>query len=183
MTVRRVPLTQQYLREAITYDPDTGVFTWNVRPEHHFGRINQMKNWNGRYPNTIAGKIDNNGYLNIKVNHILYRAHRLAWFYVHGCWPKVLDHEDGNILNNRIRNLRDTTQSENNKNASKRKDNKTGITGVHWRNDNNCWCPCITVNKKTIKLGNTRDFFEACCRRKSAERFYGFHINHGRDKK
>lgn len=178
--VMNMKLTVEYLREAIYYDEATGCFIWRIRPEHHFSRSNQHKNWNGRYAGTIAGKIDNNGYLNIKVNYHLYRAHRLAWFYVHGVWPDCVDHEDGNRLNNAIKNLRDTNHTGNNQNSAKRSDNKSGITGVYWDKEHNKWRSSIMADKQKINLGRYSDFFEACCARKSAEREYGFHMNHGR---
>lgn len=175
-------LTQQYLHTAIIYNRLTGNFTWRTRPHSHFKTTGQCKNWNARYPGTIAGKVDNNGYLNIKVNHQLHRAHRLAWFYVHGNWPVVLDHEDGDKLNNRLFNLRETTYTGNNQNACRRHDNKSGITGVYQDGRTGKWIAGIDVDKKRFKLGRTFDFFEACCLRKSAERQHGFHMNHGRTK-
>lgn len=176
-------LTQEYLHEAIDYNPETGDFVWKVRPEHHFKRSNQHKSWNNRYSGTVAGKVDNNGYLNIKVNYQLHRAHRLAWFYIKGFWPDFLDHKDGDKLNNRFDNFRNTTRTINNQNACKRKDNSSGVTGVHWDKSKNSWTAAISVNGSRITLMTTKDLFEACCARKSAERYYGFSMRHGSSKK
>ena len=42
------------------------------------------------------------------------------------------------------------------------------------------WAAAIYVNGKLIYLGGYKKIFDAACARKSAERKYGFHLNHGR---
>lgn len=61
-------------------------------------------------------------------------AHRVIWILYNGHLPGdlVIDHIDGNALNNRIENLRAVPQKLNNRNASKRKDNTSGETGVYF---------------------------------------------------
>lgn len=84
------------------YNPDTGLFRWKqVRGGP------QSFEWR---PGTPKG----DGYYLIRVNNRLYRAHRLAWFYMYGDWPvKQIDHIDGNRGNNKIKNLRDVSGSKN----------------------------------------------------------------------
>lgn len=95
-------LTAEMVRELLTYDPETGVFTWRVKPA----------------PNTrigaIAGRIDARGYGGINIRYRKYASHRLAWLYVTGEWPsKQIDHIDKNPSNNRFANLRDVSASDN----------------------------------------------------------------------
>lgn len=94
-------LTVEWLREHMVYVPETGTFMWKVRGP-------------GKTVGKVLGTIDKLGYLRLKVQNVVYSAHRLAWFYVHGAWPKhQIDHIDSNKRNNAISNLRDCTASQN----------------------------------------------------------------------
>ncbi len=51
----------------------------------------------------------------------MYKAHRLAWFYVHGVWPKEqIDHINGDKADNCIANLRLADFSKNQANDGER---------------------------------------------------------------
>jgi len=65
----------------------------------------------------------------------------------------IIDHIDGNPLNNRKNNLRVCTQGENTRNAKTRSDNKTGFKGVTYRKDMLCFRAKIRVNNKLVHLG------------------------------
>lgn len=84
----------------MAYDPETGLLT------HRIGR----KNWIGK----VAGYAKHDGYIGVNISGKLHQAHRLIWLYVHGQWPcKYLDHINGNRSDNRIANLREATNSQN----------------------------------------------------------------------
>lgn len=174
-------LTHCQLVEALSYDAETGVFTWRERPliafaDEHHGRI-----WNIRFAGKPAGAVGVAGYVYISLGKFRYRAHRLAWLYVHGEWPKgEIDHANHDRADNRLANLEAATPTQNRRNQTIRKSNRFGITGVTWCENDQVWKPNITVNYRMINLGRERDFFEACCIRKSAEVRYGFHENHGK---
>lgn len=101
-----------------------------------------------------AGWLGNNGYRSLSVGNQKYLTHRYIWFMMKGEWPKgVLDHIDGDKLNNRIENLRDTNQVINGHNRRKcNRDNKTtGTLGVHKHQSK--YRSQITINNKIISIG------------------------------
>lgn len=57
------------------------------------------------------------------------------------------------------------TRAEQAKNKRVYKTNLTGIAGVTWVSSRNVWN--VQLNRR--RLGQTKDFFEACCLRKSGE--------------
>jgi hypothetical protein len=159
-------LTQERLKEVLNYDLETGIFTWAI------SRINAPRG-------KIAGSIDRNKYVIIVIDGVRYRAHRLAWFYVYGFYPEEVDHQNHVRSDNRMLNLRATDRSGNGRNMSKPSDNKSGVVGVclaQWRSKRpNKW----EVRACGKFLGYFDDFFEAVCKRKSAEVQLNFHPNHG----
>ena len=161
-------ITQTELKEILNYNPDTGVFTWLVKPS---SKVNV---------GDIAGYTNEKGYIRIRVNKKRYMAHRLAWLFMTGYWPKKeIDHIDHIRGNNKWGNLREATHQENGKNQKLHKSNKSGVCGVHWNKHNKSWDAQIMVRGKQMPLGQFKDKFEAVCARKSAERKNNFHKNHG----
>lgn len=82
-----------------------------------------------------AGSINNRGYWCIKLHGKRYKRSRVIYEMIHGVrlsTKDVIDHIDQDKLNDDPENLRLCTQSVNNKNASMRKDNSSGVTGVSW---------------------------------------------------
>lgn len=162
-------ITQPELKEIFFYEEDTGNF---IR------RISRGKERKG----VVAGKIDHTQrkpYVRIHINYVHYYAHRLAWLYVTGFWPKYeIDHIDGNVTNNKWNNLRDVTHQENNKNQKLSSRNKSGHYGV--RKCKNKWVAFIDENGKTIILGRFHSKIDAIICRKIKEQELGFHSNHGR---
>lgn len=80
--MNKYELTQEYLKECLDYNLETGVFTWKNRPEHHFYNNSSYKSWHTRFYNNKPGCI-RDGYVIIYINKRLYNAHRLAWLYIY----------------------------------------------------------------------------------------------------
>lgn len=113
-------IDQKKLKELLSYDPATGVFTWRV-------------SMNGRtQAGDVAGSFDVNGYRRIGVNRRSHKAHRLAWLYMTGEWPKAeIDHRNGSRADNRWINLRESDPILNAQNQRKaQSDSTTGFLGV-----------------------------------------------------
>jgi hypothetical protein len=145
-------ITQAELKEILNYDSETGVFTWKV-------------DRGGRYKKgMVAGGIDKEGYVVIRVLGVSYPAHRLAWLYIHGKYPdNILDHINRDRKDNRLSNLRDVTKAENNTNQSLTKRNTSGCKGVSHRGKYSKWHARITLKGYTIFLGsyNTKEEAES----------------------
>lgn len=166
-------ITQNKLKEILNYDPATGLFTWLVN-----SRNNQVKS--GDIAGQVWTGVHNKSYILIGIEYRLYRAHRLAWLYMTGYFPaKHIDHINGDGCDNRFENLRSVSIKENSLNKRKYSTNKSGLTGVFWINKSSRYCAYIFKDKKKFHLGNFENIFDAACARKSAERAYGFHFNHG----
>lgn len=115
------PVSLARLKELLSYDPLTGIFTWLECP----GRPDHV----GRQAGTRHLK---NGIL-IRISGKLYRAARLAWFYVTGQWPDdLIDHQDGDPTNNRWLNLRpaDWAVNQQNKRRATSRNLWTNLLGV-----------------------------------------------------
>lgn len=139
---KRKPLTglqRAKLFDVLNLDVTTGVFTWKKGGGHCIA---------GR----IAGSIDSHGYRQITIDKRPYLAHRLVWLWCKGVWPTYhLDHINGDILDNRMDNLREATFSQNCANAKRRKDNTMGLKGVSKHGKR--FRAQIQVNKKKRCVG------------------------------
>ena len=100
--------------------------------------------------------------------------HRIVWEMACGPIPDgyYVDHVNGDRSDNRVDNLRLATKAENNWNASKRKDNTSGLKGVYWKRQIQKWGACICVFGKQKHLGFFLTAEDAYQTRVEAERFY-----------
>lgn len=151
----RSKLSQSRLKEALTYNKVTGVFTWNTRPLHHFKNTRSQNSWNSKHAGKIAGKFTDR-YVQISVDKKRYLAHRLAFLFVNGSFPEnVVDHIDGVTKNNAWENIRDVTKSGNSQNQTKvAKHNKyCTMLGVSYLPKWNKYLARIVIKKKNIRIG------------------------------
>jgi len=133
-------ITQQRLKELVSYDPKTG----------HFTRKHASKR---KAKGSVFGTKNPDVYVTFKLDGVSYRAHRLVWLYVYGRFPnEMIDHKNGFRGDNRLTNLREATASQNAYNSvRKRRSGSTGYKGVH--KVGNRWYAHCKVNKKTHALG------------------------------
>jgi hypothetical protein len=141
-------LTAEYLRDLLAYDPDTGIFT-RRRDSFNNGAVR----W--KAGSIVGGVSKHFGYVIIGIQDFHYRAHRLAWLYVHGEWPKgLIDHINEVRHDNRLSNLRVADQSGNMHNIrAAQKNSSTGLRGVSWFSRDRRWVAQLAVNGKRLRLG------------------------------
>lgn len=152
-------LTQQRLKELLHYNPNTGVWTWLVTRNHlaKMGDVAGGVRDQGRYKGWF-----------ISVDNRQYPASRLAFLYMTGKWPKgLVDHENGQELDCRWTNLREATYAQNSQNQGVRKNNTSGVSGVHEISPGK-WRARIGVNRKRIDLGVFGSKDEAVAARQDA---------------
>lgn len=149
-------VTQNYLLDNFIYNPETG----------EFKRRNGNKTGWVEYTKLKM-------YLRLSINYKKYHIHRLIFLYMTGEFPQdTIDHIDGDSLNNKWNNLRAVSMKVNNQNLGLFYSNKSGISGVWFNPKRQRWDATIKINEKTTHVYYGKDFFEACCARKSAENLH-----------
>jgi hypothetical protein len=134
MKPRKDTLTQEELKQILSYSYLDGKFTWLVKPSKRI------------CAGATAGSISRSGYSEIRIKRKLYYAHRLAWLYMTGDWPKDhIDHINGIKDDNRFCNLREATNQQNQFNRS--------VKGYSFLKPYNKYWSQICVGGKRISLG------------------------------
>lgn len=135
-------VTQERLIALLRYNPETGLFAWLVSR----GRTAKAGG--------VAGGLDKEGYHVIKIDGREYKAHRLAWLYVHGAWPSAeIDHVNRDRADNRWSNLREATETQNSANRSMSSRNTSGVKGACWNKARGKWMGYIMSNGSRRHLG------------------------------
>jgi hypothetical protein len=133
-----------------------------------------------------AGNIGTGGYYRMSVNDKKYPSHRVIYALHNNVDPGSahIDHIDGNVQNNTIGNLRLADRSGNCSNSRIRKDNKTGVKGIHIRKrkgrKDSLTCVVISkgvMHKKSFMLGKEAEATEWV--RSIREKLHGEFHNHG----
>jgi len=128
-------MTKSELFENVTYNPDTGLFT-RLRKTAHNAVIGKP-----------IGTVAKNGYVVIRIGNKLYYAHRLAWLYMTGEFPKyTVDHINRNRTDNKWGNLRDVDGATNAQNTAHGR-------GRHFHKPSGRFKSSICVNYKQVHLG------------------------------
>lgn len=148
-------LTQAHLKEILDYSPETGIFIRRT----------------GNNKGLEAGYVTGDGYINIEVLGVDYPAHRLAWLYCKGTWPKEdIDHRDRDRKNNRIANLRDVSRSVNLYNRGPLKNNTSGVRNVYLDKNTGKWVVNRNQDGRRIYVGSYETLEEAA---EEAKKYYG----------
>lgn len=135
-------ISHKELLRVVSYDPDTGVFTRNISS-------------GGMIVGSVVGTIKNDdGYIQGRILGRKYYMHVVAFFYVYEYWPiEQIDHINGIRSDNRISNLREATNANNQQNTNLIRSNVSGYVGVSFHKSKGMWQSRITLNYKTHNLG------------------------------
>jgi hypothetical protein len=92
----KVPsLTHQQVRDALDYNPATGVFVWKISPAK-----------NVAIGSVAGGKNGSGGYRSVRLSGEDVTEPRLAWFYMTGEWPeRRVRYKNGDKNDCRFENL------------------------------------------------------------------------------
>lgn len=93
--------------------------------------------------------------LTVMCNYKLYLVHRVIYFLHFGVWPSgVVDHINGDPLDNKPENLRDVTQGQNTRSYAKaHKGSTSRYRGVHWFKRDETWQAQIMCEGQRKHLG------------------------------
>jgi len=95
-------LTLERLKFLLSYNPETGMFTW----------LNKSSPKSRVKIGGFAGALSSSGTLTIRIDNENFRLDQLAVFYMTGALHKYIEHIDGIVSNNRFKNLFVTTKKK-----------------------------------------------------------------------
>lgn len=142
-------MNQHYLRRILKYDPETGVFTWAEKTSRKV------------LVGSVAGGRNVAGYTVIGIGGKTHYAHRLAFIYMTGSAPDLIDHRDGDRSNNSWSNLRPANSQQNILNAKLAASNTSGFKGVSWHKGAGKWSAYIILDDRKHHLGLFEDAEDA----------------------
>ena len=134
--------------EVVFYDPIKGVFTAKT----HRGNVKA---------GSVLGHKNCKGYIKLRIDVFEFMAHRLAFIYMNGSAPAIIDHINGIRDDNRIENLRQSNHTLNARNSDRRKHSTSRFKGVSLHKRSNKWVAHITNARKLIYLGLFKTDVEA----------------------
>lgn len=155
------------------YDAETGKLYWKSAPNGHRQVVGKECGGIRRWKNGAIYRV-------VKLNAKYRYAHRVCFLLHYGYMPEMVDHIDGNGINNKAENIRAATSSANQKNLKKPKNNTSGFIGVSWVKSLKKWHAYGSIDGKRINIGWFDDISKAVSARKEFDREHGYSELHGR---
>tara|TARA_R110001592_G_scaffold38609_2_gene127298 strand:+ start:12113 stop:12649 length:537 start_codon:yes stop_codon:yes gene_type:complete len=168
--------TAEYLAECFDYNEETGYLYWKRRPKSHYAYYTGP-GINAKLVGRRAGNVFQGKYRQVYIDGRTFYEHRVIYALCTGEWPPMVNHIDGNGLNNRFSNLIAGDYKSNGKNYSRYSNNKYGYTGI--RPTTTGWSASITEDGRQVSLGVFPDKAAAIRARRAAERRLGYFSTHG----
>lgn len=155
-----------YLRQALDYDPDTGIFRWKKRPDWMFVSESMADHINEKRAGTIAGTLNPSGYIQFMIAGKLRYGHRLAWWYMTGEDSKYqIDHINFDKSDNSFNNLREVTHFKNNRHLPPK---RSPVPAIGFNRYKNLWQIYYHVGKRLRHVG----FYETRPEAEKVLKFY-----------
>ena len=133
------------LHQLLEYRPAEGAFYWRVNHRHPKARVGAR-----------AGRVNTLGRAQIGIDRKQFFVHRLVWLFETGAWPEgMLDHINGNALDNRFQNLRLSNWVLNGQNqrAYRPKNKSSKLLGVSWHKRHRKYIASLKVRGVKKHLG------------------------------
>lgn len=142
--------TKLYLQEYFEYD-DHLLYRKEYRDTA--GRL--------RSRSVVSGEKVSSRYCRVDHKDTSYAYHVIVWVLQNGDIPKglVIDHIDGNPLNNNLSNLRAVTQRENSQNKQVHREGK--LYGCGYDSRRSLWRARTMINGKLVWIGYYKTELEA----------------------
>lgn len=181
-TVRKKVMSYELAHRLFEYSPKTGVFIQKRRTVDMFedkGKFHSAemlcKRWNTLHADTEPTRQTPKGYRVVCVFDLRFLVHQVIWLMMTGKWPKrLIDHRDTNRSNNRWKNLRLATFTQNLANQNARSNNSTGHKGVTHVGNGRYRARATDANGRRHDLGRFGSVEEASAAVKAAvKRFHG----------
>jgi hypothetical protein len=124
--------------------------------EYRDGSLYHKQNRGKARAGEIAGSLSKH-YWVLRIDGKNYYAHRIVFLMNHGWCPEVIDHINGDKLDNRIENLRPASASQNTWNSPARKNNSHGAKNLTFDKRSNFWYVKFWVNGRRKNFGCFKD--------------------------
>lgn len=174
-----------YLKEAFLLNEHTGELSWNpLRPLSHFKSVRAFKLYMTRDAGRpILGLQNSRGklYRLVVLSGQRILVHRVVYAMTSNEWPSgIIDHINGDTLDNRPSNLRNVDVATNQRNTKRQCNNTSGVNGVSWHKKTGKWVVQVSAGNTRKHLGLFDDLEAAKTARQKWERENGYTDRHGR---
>jgi hypothetical protein len=166
-------ITQKELKSWVDYNPATGSMIFKRRE-------NRKGWWNDRYAGKECGWLRKTKYRAVYMKGKCVMVHRLAWLYMTGECPEIIDHINGNQADNSFINLRNCNSLINGKNTKLPSHNTSGFIGVIKSKKSGRYHARIKINGISKHLGSFETLQDAINCRVNFQLKNGFTERHGK---